>query len=69
MVNELESLLREMLPLLVPVILIQLGLMIYCLVDISRREMPNDSKLMWLLLIVLVNFFGPIAYLLIIRKE
>ena len=31
-------------PLLVPLILVQLGLMIYCLVDLSRREQVKGPK-------------------------
>ncbi len=60
---------RELLPLLIPIIMIDLGLMIYCLVDLWHRERTYGSKLMWVLLILLVNLLGSIAYLVIGREE
>ncbi len=67
--NQAIDLLRELLPLLIPIILIQLGLMIYCLVDVIRREETNGPKVLWVLLIIFVDFIGPVAYLVIGRKE
>ncbi len=63
------DLVRELLPLLIPIILIDLGLMIYCLVDLWHREKTYGSKIMWVLLIVLVNLLGSILYLVIGRQE
>ncbi|RNF40300.1 PLD nuclease N-terminal domain-containing protein [Planococcus salinus] len=55
--------------LLLPVILIQLGLMIFTLVDLMRNPKPNGPKWMWGLVIVLVNIIGPILYLVIGRRN
>ena len=63
------DLVLKLLPVLIPVILIELGLMIYCLIDLVKREKTNGPKWMWVLIIVLVNLFGPIIYLVIGRKD
>jgi Phospholipase_D-nuclease N-terminal len=66
--NGLDFILKY-LPLLIPLLLIELGLMIYCLVDIARREKTKGPKWMWILIVVLVNLLGSIAYLIIGREE
>lgn len=49
---------------LLPVILLQLGLMIYALVDLARRDAVRfDSRLLWALVIIFINLLGPIVYL------
>ena len=56
--------------LLVPIILLELGLMIWALVDCLKRErVKGGNKVVWILVIVLVNLIGPILYLLIGREE
>ena len=56
-------------PFLVPVILIQLALMIAALVDLLRRPQTRGPKWVWVLVIVLVNYIGPIIYFVAGRKE
>lgn len=63
------SFIQQYLPLLIPIILIQLGLMIYALVDIIKREKTKGPKPMWIIIVVLVNIIGPILYLSIGREE
>lgn len=60
---------KQYIPLLIPVILIELGLMIAALVDLVRREQTRGPKWVWALVIVLVNFIGPIIYFVAGRKE
>ena len=56
--------------LLVPLILLELGLLIWALVDCLKRErVKGGNKIVWILVIVLVNFIGPILYLLLGREE
>jgi hypothetical protein len=56
--------------LLIPVALLELGLMIWALVDVLRRErVRGDNKVVWILVIVLVNIIGPIIYFLLGRNE
>ena len=57
--------------LLLPVILIQLGLIIFALRDLLRpeRTVRGESKLMWGLIIVFISLVGPILYLVVGRQE
>jgi uncharacterized membrane protein YhaH (DUF805 family) len=60
---------KQYIPLLIPVILIQLGLMIAALVDLVRRAQTRGPKWAWALVIILINFIGPIIYFIAGRKE
>ncbi len=56
--------------ILLPLLAIQLSLMIWALVDLVRRErVRGGSKLVWVLVILLLNFIGPILYLVWGRNE
>ena len=59
------------LPLLIPLIIIELVLLLVALIDLIRRDphQVRGSKLAWGLIIVLVSTLGPICYLLLGRKE
>lgn len=59
----------RLLPLLVPILLIQLGLMAYCLVDLVRRERTLGPKWMWALIVIFGELLGPVVYLVVGRKE
>jgi hypothetical protein len=61
--------LKQYIPLLIPVLVIQLGLMIAALVDLVRREQTRGPKWVWVLVILLINFIGPIIYFVAGRKE
>ena len=61
--------LRELLPFLIPVLLLELALIIAALVDLARRERTKGPKWMWVLIIVFVNLIGPILYFLVGREE
>jgi uncharacterized membrane protein YhaH (DUF805 family) len=63
------EIIKQYLPLLVPVVLIELALMITALVDLIRRAQTRGPKWIWALVIVLVNFIGPIIYFVAGRKE
>ena len=63
------ALLKQWLPLLIPVIILEFGLMIAALIDLIRREKTKGPKWVWILVIVLVNLFGPIIYFLVGREE
>jgi hypothetical protein len=60
---------RELLPYLIPIIVLQLGLMIFALVDLVRREKTKGPKWLWALIIVFVNLIGPILYFILGREE
>jgi hypothetical protein len=59
----------QYIPLIIPLVLIQLGLMIAALLDLRKQEKVRGSKMMWVFIIVLVNLFGPICYFFLGRLE
>ena len=61
----------QILLLLSPLILIQLGLMVVALIDLERdeRRVRGGNKLVWALVIVFVNIIGPIVYFVAGREE
>ena len=63
------ELIKQYLPLLIPVVLIELGLMIAALVDLIRRAQTRGPKWVWALVIILINFIGPIIYFVAGRKD
>jgi hypothetical protein len=63
------ELIKQYLPLLIPVVLIELALMITALVDLARRAQTRGPKWAWVLVIVLINFIGPIIYFVAGRKD
>lgn len=61
--------LKEVLPFIIPVILLDLVLVVVALVDLARRERTKGPKWVWALVILFVTTFGPIIYLLFGREE
>jgi hypothetical protein len=61
--------LRTLIPFLIPIIVLQLGLMAYCLIDLARRERTRGPKWVWALVIIFVNLIGPVIYLVVGREE
>lgn len=57
------------LPLIIPLILIQLALMIAALVDVAKREKTRGPKWMWVLIIIFGELLGPIIYFVLGRPE
>jgi phospholipase D-like protein len=62
---------EQIIALLIPIVVIQLGLMIAALVDLERdeRRVRGGSKLVWAVVIVFVNILGPILYFVAGREE
>jgi hypothetical protein len=61
--------LNQYLPLLIPLLLIQLGLVIAALWDLIRRDKTNGPKWLWVIIILIINFIGPIIYFVVGREE
>ncbi len=57
------------LPLIIPLVLVQLGLMIYCLIDLAKREKTKGPKWLWAIVVILGELIGPVIYLLFGRDE
>jgi hypothetical protein len=60
---------REILPFLIPILLLEMALLVAALVDLARRERTRGPKWMWLLIILLVSVIGPIVYFTVGREE
>jgi hypothetical protein len=63
--------LEELLPLLIPLIVLQLALIGVGLYDLTRpdRRVRGGNKLAWGLVIVFIQFFGPLVYFLFGRED
>ena len=61
----------QVIALLVPLVLIQLGLIVAALFDLEKEErrVRGGSKLVWILIIVFVNVIGPIVYFAVGRED
>ena len=69
MQEELELILK-ILPFLIPLFIIQVALTVIALVDLVKRErVRGGNKLVWVLVIILINIIGPIIYLLAGRED
>lgn len=67
MFNDLTTL--EIIKLLLPLIVIELGLKILTITLIIKNGVRNLSKAIWLIIVLLVNIFGPIGFLLFGRRR
>ena len=63
--------LRQVLPLLLPLMVLQLALLLLAIVDLFReeRKVRFVGKPIWALIIVLVNIVGPLAYFFVGRED
>ncbi len=62
---------EQIVALIAPIAIIQLGLMITALIDLERdeRHVRGGNKLVWALVIFFVNIIGPILYFTVGREE
>ena len=59
-----------MLPFLIPLFVLEVALMVIALVDLVKRErVRGGNKVVWALVIILINIIGPIVYPLLGRGE
>ena len=61
--------LQDVLPLLIPILIIQVALMVYALVDLVRRPRTRGPKWLWIIVILFINLIGPIVYLVVGRDD
>jgi hypothetical protein len=61
----------DLLALIFPLIVLQIALIIFALVDLTRdgRRVRGDRKVVWALIIIFVSLFGPLLYFLVGRQE
>ena len=60
----------QLVALLVPLVLVELGLLGFALYDlIKRKRVRGGNKWLWGIIIVVVEIFGPILYFVLGREE
>lgn len=59
-----------MILLLLPIILIELGLLVFALYDLAKRKkVRGGNKWLWLIIILFISLIGPLVYLVLGREE
>jgi len=60
----------QLIGLIIPLVLIELGLLGFALYDLIKREkVKGGNKWVWGVMIVVGNFIGPILYFVLGREE
>jgi len=70
-VIEVLSEIIEILPLILPILVVQFGLQVYCLLDLwkfSKGKRDRQDKLVWTLVVVIFNLLGALAYIVFERR-
>ncbi len=61
---------QEILRMIWPLLMFQFLLLLWAIIDLlKRRNVKHLPKWAWAVIIILVNLFGPIAYLVLGRGE
>jgi len=64
------NVISDMLPFLIPLIILELALMVIGLIDLFRREyVTGGNKLVWAILIIVIGVIGPAIYFIFGRQE
>ena len=67
--KEMETVI-QMLPYMVPLIIIGVVLLVVALVDLAKRKhVTGGNKIIWVLVTVCIQIIGPVIYLIAGRKE
>ncbi|MBI9012044.1 MAG: PLDc N-terminal domain-containing protein [Clostridiales bacterium] len=59
----------QLMIMLIPIFIVQLGLIVFAILQLNKYGVRNLTKITWLIIIVLINTIGPILYLLIGRNS
>ncbi|MBC2096107.1 PLDc_N domain-containing protein [Listeria welshimeri] len=60
---------RTQIALIIPVIILHLALLLTAIIDLARNWQTRKNPIIWLLVIIFINIFGPVIYLIFGRKE
>ncbi|EAE5052192.1 negative regulator of sigma-Y activity, partial [Listeria monocytogenes] len=55
--------------LIIHVILLYLALLLTAIIDLTKNWNTRKNPIIWLIVIIVINIFGPIAYFIFGRKE
>ncbi|PIC68263.1 hypothetical protein CSV71_04990 [Sporosarcina sp. P21c] len=68
--NNDTDLLMEYLPFLIPLIILQLGLAFFSAIHVIRHPHYRfGNQVMWLLIVLLIQFIGPLIYFVFGRGD
>lgn len=67
--NEVSTLDKTQIALIIPVILLYLALLLTAIIDLIKNWNTRKNPIIWLVVIIVINIFGPIAYFIFGRKE
>ncbi|MCY3414554.1 MAG: PLDc_N domain-containing protein [Candidatus Heimdallarchaeota archaeon] len=56
---------NELLPIILPLVILQLSIMLIALRDWLRQPKDMTNKMIWLVIIILVNTIGPLMYFMV----
>ncbi|EAG0859361.1 PLDc N-terminal domain-containing protein [Listeria monocytogenes] len=60
---------KTQIALIIPVILLYLALLLTAIIDLTNNWNTRKNPIIWLIVIIVINIFGPIAYFIFGRKE
>ncbi len=61
---------KDVLLALIPIIILNVALVIWCVIDWTKRDrFAYFQKYVWLIIILFIQLIGPILYLIIGRKD
>ncbi|MDR5659271.1 PLDc N-terminal domain-containing protein [Serpentinicella sp. ANB-PHB4] len=67
MFNDLSTM--QIIMLLMPVILLELGLKAFCIVSILKHGVQNLTKATWIAIIIVFSLIGPVSFLIFGHKK
>lgn len=60
---------KTQIALLILVIILYLALLLTAIIDLAKNWQTRKNPIIWLIVIIFINIFGPIAYFIFGRKE
>jgi len=60
--REALEFLMSILPILLPILLLQVVMVIVALVGLFKKDVPRGSKVLWVIIIVVLQLIGPVLY-------
>lgn len=67
-INGMEQLMDYMVVIL-PLVILNLGLVIFSLIKIIKEGVANLNKGLWIIIVLVFNMVGPVLFLLLGRKK
>lgn len=60
---------KEIILMLLPIIIIQISLAVYCIIKILKEGVEIGNQTIWIVIVSILNLIGPILFLIIGRKK